>query len=126
MGVQCSLGCNSKTRPPLALTQGSHIEVRSSNRKGMLVIEVQDNGIGISSDVRACPYLASRCCCCSDKARQVMKTIFAPFQQGDDVTGTCGGLGLGLSLVKGIAELHGGTVQVYSEGAASDLASACR
>ena len=43
--------------------------------------------------------------------------LFKPFSQADssfDRSG--GGLGLGLSIVKGIAELHGGSVSAYSEG----------
>jgi two-component system CheB/CheR fusion protein len=38
-------------------------------------------------------------------------------QVDESVTRSEGGLGIGLSLVKGIAELHGGRVEVVSEGA---------
>jgi two-component system CheB/CheR fusion protein len=43
--------------------------------------------------------------------------VFEPFVQVDrTLDRTHGGLGLGLALVKGIAELHGGTVAAHSEG----------
>lgn len=61
------------------------------------VIRVVDNGIGIMPDYL--PYL------------------FEPFVQADDsLDRRNGGLGLGLSIVKGIAELHGGRVTATSEG----------
>ncbi len=61
------------------------------------VISVKDNGIGLSPD------LAPR--------------LFQPFVQADmSIERSGGGLGLGLSITKGIVELHGGSVSVYSEG----------
>lgn len=42
--------------------------------------------------------------------------LFEPFQQAETTLARSGGgLGLGLSLVKGIVELHGGTVEAWSE-----------
>lgn len=42
--------------------------------------------------------------------------LFDPFQQAETTLAQSGGgLGLGLSLVKGIVELHGGTVEAWSE-----------
>jgi signal transduction histidine kinase/CheY-like chemotaxis protein len=64
---------------------------------GEAVVRVCDDGIGIP------PLVLSR--------------VFEPFVQAD--TGlhrARGGLGLGLSLVKALVELHGGTVQVASDG----------
>jgi PAS domain S-box-containing protein len=61
-------------------------------------IRVRDTGVGIE------PELLAR--------------MFEPFVQGErSLARTQGGLGLGLALVKGIAELHGGTVRAASAGA---------
>ncbi|MBD2243698.1 chemotaxis protein CheB [Nostoc sp. FACHB-888] len=60
-------------------------------------IRVSDTGIGISADLL--PY------------------VFERFRQGDSSSSkTTQGLGLGLSIVRHIVELHGGTVQAQSRG----------
>ncbi len=59
-------------------------------------LTVVDTGIGIEPDL--------------------LPTLFEPFTQSDQGRGRGGGLGLGLALVRGLAELHEGTVQVASEG----------
>ncbi len=60
-------------------------------------LRVLDTGIGISPDVH--------------------ERLFEPFMQGElSLARTRGGLGLGLALVKGLVELHGGTVTASSEG----------
>ncbi|WP_272868091.1 response regulator [Caldimonas tepidiphila] len=47
----------------------------------------------------------------------MQQSLFQPFVQlRQSLARTEGGLGLGLSLVKGIAELHGGSVEAASEG----------
>ncbi len=61
------------------------------------VIRVHDDGMGITPDV--------------------LQQIFQPFQQADrTLDRSRGGLGLGLALVKGLVELHGGEVSGHSEG----------
>ncbi|HKI32156.1 MAG TPA: response regulator [Gemmataceae bacterium] len=64
---------------------------------GTAVLTVQDTGVGMS------PALLGR--------------LFEAFSQTDPgLEHGRGGLGLGLALVKGLVELHGGTVGAYSEG----------
>lgn len=62
------------------------------------VISVRDNGMGISRDV--------------------LEHLFIPFTQADTSLDrqNNNGLGLGLSIAKGIAELHGGNIIAFSEG----------
>jgi signal transduction histidine kinase/ActR/RegA family two-component response regulator len=61
------------------------------------IIRVADTGVGIS------PELLPR--------------LFQPFAQADDTMDRSqGGLGLGLVLVKGLVELHGGAISAHSEG----------
>ncbi|HEY3322251.1 MAG TPA: PAS domain S-box protein [Planctomycetota bacterium] len=70
----------------------------SLNRQGERAeIIVQDTGIGMDADI--------------------LGRIFESFSQGDtSLDRSRGGLGLGLALVKGIAELHGGSVNAESRG----------
>ena len=71
------------------------VEVRAEG--GEAVVIVKDSGAGLSP--------------------AALERIFAPFVQvGVPAAGRRGGLGLGLSLVKSLAELHGGSVQAHSEG----------
>jgi signal transduction histidine kinase len=78
---------------------GDHITVvvtRDAERD-RAVVAVRDTGIGIEREIL--PHVFE---------------IFAQAEQGMDRRR--GGLGLGLSLVKGIVELHGGEVQAFSAG----------
>lgn len=61
------------------------------------IVSVKDNGVGIHPKM----------------LEQVFDSLT---QEGDALNGTEGGLGLGLTLVKGLVELHGGTVEARSEG----------
>lgn len=64
---------------------------------GTVAVAVQDTGVGIAPDLLA--------------------RVFDSFVQGDrSLARSTGGLGLGLALVKGLAELHGGTVSAHSDG----------
>jgi PAS domain S-box-containing protein len=76
---------------------GSHIEVVGSVEHDILKLAVNDDGIGIAAESIA--------------------RIFDMFSQIEGVRGRSdGGLGIGLALVKGLTELHGGTVEARSRG----------
>jgi len=77
--------------------KGGRIAVRSSNEEGKFVFEISDTGIGIEPE------------------RQPQ--IFEAFHQGErSITRRFGGLGLGLTISKTLLDLHGGTINVESEG----------
>jgi PAS domain S-box-containing protein len=62
-----------------------------------VAVRVRDNGVGIPAPM--------------------LPHIFEMFTQVDrSLERTQGGLGIGLSIVKRLAEMHGGTVKAYSEG----------
>ncbi|MDD4170302.1 MAG: PAS domain S-box protein [Desulfotomaculaceae bacterium] len=62
-----------------------------------VVIKAYDTGIGI--------------------APELLPDLFEPFVQADNLLArSSGGLGLGLSIVKGIVDLHGGSIMARSEG----------
>jgi len=68
-----------------------------SDRPQMVEIRIRDDGMGISSDL--------------------LPRIFDLFIQADSsLERTHGGLGIGLTLVKRMAELHGGTIEARSDG----------
>lgn len=79
-------------------TQGSgRIAIAAHTRQDVLEIEVADEGMGI--------------------APEMLPIVFELFAQGDrTLARTQGGLGIGLSLVKGLVEMHGGTVTARSAG----------
>jgi len=65
--------------------------------KPQVLVRVSDTGAGIPSEL--------------------LGRLFQPFMQADTTLDRSkGGLGLGLALVKGLVELHGGDVCAYSEG----------
>ena len=77
--------------------EGGRIEVvASAARDGGFQVMVRDNGPGIP--------------------REKLDTIFTPFSQVDNrYDRQTGGTGLGLALVRGLAELHGGRAWIESE-----------
>jgi len=76
---------------------GGSITVRLTLRGDQVVVEVEDNGEGI--------------------APEMLPTIFQPFVQGTrKVDRSQGGLGIGLTLVRSLTELHGGRVEAHSAG----------
>jgi len=76
---------------------GGKVEVALTREQGEAVIRVSDSGIGIAPDF--------------------LPHVFDRFRQQDaSITRKHGGLGLGLSIVKQLVELHGGTISVDSGG----------
>jgi PAS domain S-box-containing protein len=73
------------------------VEITTERTGSHLVLRVRDNGAGISPDF--------------------LPHVFERFRQADaSTTRRHGGLGLGLSIVKQLVELHGGEVTVESAG----------
>jgi CheY-like chemotaxis protein len=73
------------------------ISVTAYEDGGHAVLRVLDTGMGISAEM--------------------LPRIFEPFTQGDQsLAHTSGGLGVGLTLVRRLVELHGGRVWAESEG----------
>ena len=75
---------------------GGNIWVSAILHDSQVEIVVRDSGCGI--------------------APERLATLFQPYRDIDQIRRTEGGLGIGLSLVKHLAELHGGTVEVRSAG----------
>ncbi len=76
---------------------GGRVHLRVAATGDTLRVVVEDTGIGMSEAVAA--------------------HLFERFRQGDSSsTRQYGGLGLGLSIVRHLAELHGGTVAAWSSG----------
>ena len=76
---------------------GGRIEVRCHREGTDVVVVVRDTGAGI--------------------APEFLPRIFDRFSQGDvGARQSSGGLGLGLSIVRQIVELHGGSIRAESEG----------
>jgi PAS domain S-box-containing protein len=75
---------------------GGEITVEAAAHGDLVTIRVSDTGEGIEPEL--------------------LQRVFDPFEQGDRSLARAGGLGIGLTLVKRIAELHGGTVTAQSAG----------
>ncbi|MES2525239.1 MAG: PAS domain-containing protein [Gemmatimonadota bacterium] len=77
---------------------GGRIQIGASVQDDAVVLVVRDSGVGIPPEM--------------------LHTVFEPFTQVDrSLERTHGGLGIGLSLVKQLITLHGGSVTAFSEGA---------
>ncbi len=86
------LGNAVKFTPP-----PGHVSVTLRTEGDFAILTVRDSGVGIRGDV--------------------LERIFDPFhQETQDVARNGGGLGLGLAMSRGLAELHGGTIEARSEG----------
>jgi PAS domain S-box-containing protein len=76
---------------------GGRIWITAAQEGGDVVIRIGDEGIGITPEL--------------------MPRIFELFAQGDRTAARSGGgLGIGLTLVRKLAEMHGGSVTAASEG----------
>src|SRR6185437_3314687 len=70
---------------------------REGRAQAHAVVRVTDTGVGIDPDM--------------------LSRVFDLFTQGDQSLGQSrGGLGIGLSIVRSLVELHGGTVTAHSDG----------
>ncbi len=77
--------------------RGGHIALTVEPQGSDVVVTVQDDGIGIPADV--------------------LPHVFEMFTQVDrSLDREQGGLGIGLSLVRGLVEMHGGRVEAHSDG----------
>ncbi len=76
---------------------GGQIDVETCDGDGEVCVRVRDNGVGISPEL--------------------LPKVFDLFVQGDRTLDRAqGGLGIGLSIVKRLIEMHDGTVRVASGG----------
>jgi CheY-like chemotaxis protein/two-component sensor histidine kinase len=76
---------------------GGHIALRAARERNEIVIRVEDSGIGI--------------------AEGTIESLFTPFYRGQAARMRASdGLGIGLTVVRRLVELHGGRVEVFSEG----------
>lgn len=77
--------------------EGGHIAMSAIATPSSVLISVKDDGIGI--------------------AAEQLPVVFDLFAQGARTQDSVrGGLGIGLSLVRTIVEMHGGTVEIHSDG----------
>ena len=82
----------AKYTPP-----GGRIELSAERDNGQVRVTVADTGVGIPAEMQ--------------------QQVFEMFAQVDRSLETgSGGLGIGLTLVRSLVELHGGTVEVHSDG----------
>jgi len=76
---------------------GGRIELEAKREGGEVVVSVRDNGIGISAEM--------------------MPRVFTLFAQASPALERSeGGLGIGLALVRGLVDLHSGSVSAHSAG----------
>lgn len=77
--------------------EGGRIDVSVERRDDTMILRVRDNGVGIPVDM--------------------LTSIFEMFKQVDrSLDRSQGGLGIGLTLVHKLVELHGGRVEAFSDG----------
>jgi signal transduction histidine kinase len=81
----------AKYTPP-----GGHIAVSAEHDGEAVVIGVRDDGIGIPASM--------------------LGRVFEPFARSDDARTRARGMGIGLSVVRDLVELHGGDITAHSPG----------
>lgn len=77
--------------------EGGRISLKAERQDNEVLISVQDNGIGIPPEMHA-------------RVFEMFTQIDRPLEKGYT------GLGIGLTLVKSLVEMHEGRIEVYSEG----------
>jgi PAS domain S-box-containing protein len=88
---------NLLTNSAKYMDRGGHIWLRAERQGNAVVVSVKDTGIGIAADQ--------------------LPRIFEMFSQVDrSLERSQGGLGIGLTLVKRLVELHGGSIEATSAG----------
>ena len=86
--------------------RGGHIWLTARQTDDNVVVSVRDDGIGIPADA--------------------LQNIFQMFSQVDrSIERATGGLGIGLALVKGLVEMHSGTVVAESDGPGKEASLRC-
>ena len=76
---------------------GGLIEVTAAAHGGQAVVRVRDSGVGITGEL--------------------LPRVFDLFTQGEQgLDRSAGGLGIGLTLVRSLVEMHGGRVEAHSRG----------
>ena len=89
--------CNLLNNAAKYTDRGGCIQLSLQPEAGAVVIKVRDDGVGIAADM--------------------LEKIFESFTQLDrSLERAQGGLGIGLSLVRGLVRMHGGTVEARSDG----------
>ncbi len=77
--------------------RGGHVWLTVERQGSDVVVRVKDNGVGIPADL--------------------LPKVFEMFTQANrSLERSQGGLGIGLSLVRGLVEMHGGRVEAHSDG----------
>ncbi|WP_441286133.1 chemotaxis protein CheB [Sorangium sp. KYC3313] len=78
-------------------SRGGHVTLEARRVDGHAVVRVKDDGVGIP--------------------KEMLDTVFELFVQSSrTLDRSAGGLGVGLTLVRGLVEKHGGTVSARSDG----------
>jgi PAS domain S-box-containing protein len=88
---------NLLTNAAKYMDRGGRIWLSAAREGDEVVVKVRDAGVGIPADM--------------------LGKIFEPFTQVDrSLERSQGGLGIGLSLVRGLIAMHGGSIEAHSDG----------